>query len=189
MFLLRRPSLVELEGLVSQSVNLPLSYSPVGIAAHSPPGFRVDHAKVVVGRGEAVFTRAKVALLGWRHFDLGWIEVFPPRPAVEPGTVFVVLVHHLGFWSVNRCKMVYSVADSSSVRQFGFAYGTLSDHAERGEEVFKVSVSNDTGEVVYDIKAVSKPRAALAWLGYPVTRALQAKFRQDSTAAMRRAVG
>jgi uncharacterized protein (UPF0548 family) len=85
--------------------------------------------------------------------------------------------------------VVYSVADSSNVQQFGFAYGTLSDHAERGEEVFRVFLSNDTGEVVYDIKAVSKPRAALAWLGYPVTRALQAKFRRDSAAAMQRAVG
>jgi uncharacterized protein (UPF0548 family) len=130
-----------------------------------------------------------MALLGWRHFDLGWIEVFPPRPAVEPGTVVVVLVHHLGFWSVNCCKVVYPVAEGGNARQFGFAYGTLSDHAERGEEIFKVPLREDTGEVVYDIRAVSQPRAALARLGYPVTRALQAKFRRDSMVAMRKAVG
>jgi uncharacterized protein (UPF0548 family) len=177
MFLLRQPSLSELEDLVGRSAELPLSYSPVGIAAHAPEGFRVDQAKVVVGRGEAAFLRAKAALLEWQHFHLGWLEVFPRRPSSEPGTVLVVLVHHLGFWSVNSCRVVYSVADSFEAQQFGFAYGTLTSHAERGEEVFRVYLSRETGEVVYDIKSVSRPGALLAWLGYPIARGLQAKFR------------
>jgi uncharacterized protein (UPF0548 family) len=188
MFLLRQPSLSELEDLVGRSAELPLSYSPVGIAAHAPEGFRVDQAKVVVGRGEAAFLRAKAALLEWQHFHLGWLEVFPRRPSSEPGTVLVVLVHHLGFWSVNSCRVVYSVADSFEAQQFGFAYGTLTSHAERGEEVFRVYLSRETGEVVYDIKSVSRPGALLAWLGYPIARGLQAKFRRDSTAAMARCV-
>ena len=184
MFLIRRPSLRELEALVSRSAELPLSYSPVGIAVNVPRGFRLDVEREIVGHGETVFLKAKMALREWRHFNLGWVEVFPPRPSIEAGTEVVVLVHHLGFWSVNRCRVVYSVSDSPDIRQFGFAYGTLTDHAERGEEIFRVTWCSETGEVAYEIKAVSRPRAALAWLGYPFTRRLQARFRRDSAAAM-----
>jgi uncharacterized protein (UPF0548 family) len=104
---------------------------------------------------------------------------------VAPGTV-VVLVRHLGFWSLNGCRVVYAIAGDDS-REFGFAYGTLTNHAEIGEEIFKVSLRPGTGEVSYVICAVSKPRSSLARLGYPVTRSLQARFRRDSAAAMVRA--
>ena len=58
----------------------------------------------------------------------------------------------------------------------------------RGEEIFKVSLSPDTGEVSYAIRAASRPRALLARLGYPVTRTLQARFRRDSALAITRAI-
>src|SRR5262245_51366769 len=119
MFLIRRPSLRELEALVSRSAELPLSYRPVGIAMDAPRGFRLDIEKVIVGHGETVFSKAKMALREWRHFKLGWVEVFPPRPSIEAGTEVAVLVNHLGFWSVNRCRVVYSVSDSTELRQFG----------------------------------------------------------------------
>jgi hypothetical protein len=41
-------------------------------------------------------------------------------------------------------------------------------------------------EVTYRIRAVSKPRAALALAGYPITRLFQERFRRDSIAAMKR---
>jgi hypothetical protein len=41
--------------------------------------------------------------------------------------------------------------------------------------------------VKYRIRAISKPQAALARLGQPIVRALQARFRRDSVAAMKRA--
>jgi hypothetical protein len=40
--------------------------------------------------------------------------------------------------------------------------------------------------VVYRLRAASRPRAALARLGKPIVRALQARFRRDSLAAMTR---
>ena len=107
--------------------------------------------------------------------------------AVAPGTVVAVLVRHLGFWSMNGCRVVYAIAGDGS-REFGFAYGTLTNHAETGEELFKVALRPGTGEVTYVIRAASRPRALLARLGYPVTRSLQARFRRDSAAAMGRAV-
>jgi hypothetical protein len=71
---------------------------------------------------------------------------------------------------------------------FGYAYGTLTNHAESGEELFEVSIDPASGEVRYRIRAASKPRAPLARLGYPIVRTLQARFRRDSVLAMRRAL-
>ncbi len=96
-----------------------------------------------------------------------------------------MLVSHLGFWSLNGCRVVYGIGDRES-REFGFAYGTLTNHGERGEEIFKVSLDRDSGAVSYTIRAVAQPRAALARLGYPLVRSLQARFRRDSARAMGR---
>jgi uncharacterized protein (UPF0548 family) len=187
MFLRHRPSPLEVEAFIAVSRQLPLSYEPVGLARQDRAGFRVDEQEVVIGQGEKAFARAKIALTEWRHFELGWVEVFPARAAVAPGTVVAVLVRHLGFWSMNGCRVVYSVAGNGSA-EFGFAYGTLTNHAESGEEIFKVSLRPGTGEVTYLIRAASRPRAVLAALGYPVTRSLQARFRRDSAAAIARAI-
>ena len=186
MFLGHRPSPAEVEAFIAASRQLPLSYEPVGLARQDRPGFQVDEQEVVVGQGEAAFERAKIALTKWRHFELGWVEVFPASAAVAPGTVVAVLVRHLGFWSMNGCRVVYAIAGDS--RELGFAYGTLTNHAERGEEIFKVSYRPVTAEVTYLIRAASRPRALLAVLGYPVTRSLQARFRRDSAAAIARAI-
>lgn len=188
MFLALRPSRQELEHFAEQSRKLPLSYSRVGIAQDSPPTFDIDEAIVGIGQGEAAFERAKAALTGWKHFALGWVEVFPADASIEPGSVVAVLVRHLGFWSLNGCRVVYGVGDPQRGPCFGFAYGTLMNHAETGEEIFEVSLRPESREVVYRIRAVSKPRVALARLGYPIVRRLQARFRRDSIVAMQRAL-
>jgi uncharacterized protein (UPF0548 family) len=187
MFLGHRPSPLEVEAFIAASRQLPLSYAPIGLAAHHQAGFQIDEQQVVIGLGKAAFDRAKAALAEWRHFELGWVEVFPRQAAVAPGTVVAVLVRHLGFWSMNGCRVVYEITGNDS-REFGFAYGTLTNHAEIGEEIFKVSLRAETGEVLYVIRAASSPRALLARLGYPVTRLLQARFRRDSAAAITRAI-
>jgi uncharacterized protein (UPF0548 family) len=187
MFLPRRPSQRELEEFIARSRDLPLSYSPIGIAKESPRGFNVDEASAVIGHEEA-FERAKLALAEWRHFDLGWVELFPRSASIEPGSVVAVLVRHLGFWSLNGCRVIYTLGDRRTGPGFGFAYGTLTNHAEMGEEIFEVSLTPDSEEVVYRIRAVSRPRAALARIGHPFTRSLQARFRRDSIAALRRAI-
>jgi uncharacterized protein (UPF0548 family) len=185
MFLGHRPSSREIEAFVETSRRLPLSYEPIGLAEQTPAGYMTDHEEAVVGRGDAAFERAKVALAAWRHFDLGWVELVPPHAQIQPGTVVAVVVRHLGFWSMNGCRIVYLV---EADREYGFAYGTLTNHAESGEEIFTVSLNPETGDVTYVIRAVSRPRAPLARLGYPVTRRLQARFRRDSSAAMSRAI-
>jgi uncharacterized protein (UPF0548 family) len=189
MFLIRRPSRQVVERFARESLSLPLSYHPIGIIGNPPEGYDLDETFVGLGHGEAVFERAKAALAAWRHFDFNWVEVFPGAPSLAPGTDIAVLIHHLGFWSLNGGRVLYGVGDRLHGPTFGFAYGTLSNHAERGEEVFEVSLRPETGEVVYRVRAASRPRAVLARVAYPVVRLLQARFRRESGEAMRRAVG
>jgi uncharacterized protein (UPF0548 family) len=106
---------------------------------------------------------------------------------IEPGATVAVVVSHLRFWSVNACRIVYFTEDHGSPERFGFAYGTLPDHAAIGEERFAVEFNPDDQSVWYDIYAISRP-TALARLAYPFTRALQKSFARDSKAAMQRAV-
>jgi uncharacterized protein (UPF0548 family) len=188
MFLARRPSQRKLEEFLDRSRYLLLSYDPIDIAKQSPEGFKVDLASAVIGHGREAFERARIALSEWKHFDLGWVELWPRGASIEPGTVVAVLVHHLGFWSLNGCRVVYGIGDMQRGTDFGFAYGTLTNHAEMGEEIFEVMLEPESESVIYRIRAVSKPRAALARVGYPITRVFQERFRRDSLIAMRRAL-
>jgi uncharacterized protein (UPF0548 family) len=187
VFLAQRPSAQVIERFLSDCDGRPLSYRPVGLARTGGDGFNLDEHVAIIGAGEAAFARASKAIGDWRHFELGWVELFPAGAAIVPGTVVAVLIRHLGFWSLNGCRVVYPIGTPGGA-EFGFAYGTLISHGECGEEIFQVNYDAATGDVVYRIRAVSRPRAALARLGYPLARRLQARFRRDSAAAMSRAV-
>jgi len=187
MFLSRRPSAADIERFIQESRDLPLSYGPAGLARSGRQGFGLDEQVAPIGNGRQVFQRATAALSEWRHFDLGWVTLFPRGATIAPRTVVAVLVQHLGFWSLNACRVLEQFGQPGDVN-FGFSYGTLINHAECGEEIFQVSLEPRTETVFYSIRAVSRPRALLARLGYPLTRSFQARFRRDSAAAMRRAV-
>jgi uncharacterized protein (UPF0548 family) len=188
MFLARRPSRQTIDRFAEESQRLPLSYPQVGIANAAPADYDLDETIVTIGHGEASFERAKAALAAWKHFDINWVEISPRAASIEPGSVVAVLMRHLGFWSLNGCRVVYGLGDRSHGPAFGFAYGTLTNHAEQGEEIFDVSLRPATQDVMYRIRAASRPRAVLARLGYPAVRVLQARFRRDSGEAMRQAV-
>src|SRR5260370_38795913 len=94
-----------------------------------------------------------------------------------------------GLWWLNACRIVYVVDEEGPVRRFGFAYGTLPEHAESGEERFTVEGHEADDAVWYDILAFSRPQQLLARLGYPFARRPPKPFARDSAAALRRAVG
>jgi uncharacterized protein (UPF0548 family) len=187
MFLIRRPSVQAIEYFIHNSVGLPLSYSPAGILTTETVGHALDETVVTIGRGKEDFERARCALRTWKQFDIGWVELFPPRASTEVGTVVAVLIRHFGFWSLNGSRVVYGVSGQVDDARFGFAYGTLTNHAEAGEELFEVFMNPRTEEVTYRILAVSWPRVTLTRVGYPLARMLQARFRRDSAEAMKRA--
>ena len=197
MFLLRRPSRADIDRFLARSRELPMSYSPTGILDQPPGGRRVvgrpfkgasviDQQDVVIGHGNADFQPARTALLTWRHFDIGWVEAFPDRPRIEAGTNVAVLIRHLGHWSLNGAR-VLDCADQPDTRSVAFTYGTLTNHAESGEELFEVRVDPQSGDVIYKIRAISWAQSPLAWIGQPIVRVLQERFRKDSAAAMQRA--
>jgi uncharacterized protein (UPF0548 family) len=187
MFLARRPSPEAIARFLRDSQDLPLAYGPIGIVrsdtACKLPHGKLDEETVTIGRGATDFARARDALMAWKQFDIGWVETFPRRAPVEVGTVVAVLIRHFGFWSLNGCRVLYGVGGPDEAR-FGFAYGTLTNHAEAGEELFEVFMDPQTDEVLYRIRATSWPQATLARAGQPIVRVLQARFRRHSGAAM-----
>ena len=186
MFLARRPSLETIDRFVRESQDLPLSYGPIGLV-RTVNANDLDDTTVAIGHGVADFERARAALMGWKQFEVGWIETFPRHAPVAVGTVVAVLIRHLGFWSLNGCRVLYNVGGLDDAARFGFAYGTLTNHAENGEELFEVFIDPQTDEVIYRIRAISWPQAPLARIGQPIVRVLQERFRDHSAAAMRRA--
>jgi uncharacterized protein (UPF0548 family) len=190
MFFMRRPSAPAIDRFLDASRSLPLSYGPVGIVRETAkPGHgRIDEDVFTIGRGDDDFERARAALTAWKHFDLGWVETFPRHAGIEVGTMVAVLIRHFGFWSLNGCRVVYPIGCSQTAGRFGFAYGTLTNHAESGEEIFEVFVDPRSGNVMYRIRAISWPQVALTRVGQPIVRMLQARFRRDSAAAIKRAM-
>jgi len=189
MFLLHQPSEEEIAAFISRQRDEPFSYSPTGITRHPPAaGYNVDHNRAQLGAGPLSFKAAINSIRRWQMFNLGWVRLHSNHTPIEEGSTVAVIVNHLGFWSINACRIVYVVEESGAQERYGFAYGTLTGHAERGEERFTVEWDRRNDSVWYDILAVSKP-GPLARLGYPYARRLQRRFANDSKRAMIRAVG
>jgi len=170
---------------LERQAKMDFSYLAVGATADIPPtGYSVDRTRIKLGDGETTFVAAKAALQRWEHFQLGWLEVPIPETPIKQGAVVAVLARAGGLWWANACRIVYVVGETEHCCKFGFAYGTLPDHAESGEERFLVEWDRKSGEVYYDILAFSRPHHILARLVYPCVRWVQRRFRWESAAAM-----
>ena len=189
MLSLRKPSAEKLRSFLASQSKLDLTYAAVGATAAVPPaGYVVDHTRIQLGEGAGTFAGAQAALRRWDHFRLGWVETWPPETPLQAGQVVAVSARLLGLWWLNACRIVYVVDEAGPVKRFGFAYGTLPEHAESGEERFTEEWYQADSAVWYDILAFSRPQQLLARLGYPFARRLQKRFARGSAAAMRRAV-
>ena len=187
MFCLSRPSRDAIAAFLSSQQNQTFSYADVGCSRQqTPKGYVADHNRIEIGKGIETFERAKRAVRNWKMFDMPWIELCWPDTPVRPDVNVAVLISHLRFWSLNACRIVYVIDEQGSSQKYGFAYGTLADHGERGEERFTVELGSDQ-TVHYDLYAFSRP-SMIARLAYPYTRMLQKRFARDSKAAMQKAV-
>lgn len=189
MFLLTKPS----EGVVRQFIasqeKLPFSYADVGATRGEPPrGYTLDHNRIKLGTGGETFERAILALRKWRQFDLGWVKVVPDETPIEPDATVAIRARTFGFWSLSASRIVYVINADGPVEKFGFAYGTLPDHVERGEERFTIELHAADNSVWYDILAFSRPRHQLVKLGFPLARILQKRFARESLKVMAEAV-
>jgi uncharacterized protein (UPF0548 family) len=185
LFTLTAPSEDEIRRFISKQSDSGFSYPEVGASATAvPTGYNVDRNRIQLGSGEGTWQRAAEAIRKWRMFSMPWVNLHFASAPIQVGTDVAVSVHHLGFYSLNACRIVYVVDEDVPIKRFGFAYGTLAEHAESGEERFTVEWNREDDGVWYDILAFSRPRQMLARLGYPLSRLLQKRFAQGSKAAM-----
>jgi uncharacterized protein (UPF0548 family) len=177
MFRITEPSDSVVEKFISSQRNLEFTYPEVGATKETPPAaYTIDHNRVQLGVGEVCYRAAAAALKDWRQFDLGWITVVPRAVPVEVGAIVAVKARAFGAWTLNAARVVYVIDEP---RRFGFAYGTLPDHIECGEERFLVEWLPDDS-VWYDILSFSRPRHPLIRASYPLARRLQKNFARES---------
>jgi len=117
-------------------------------------------------------------------FPSSWVKIYPKRPLIESGQVVSVLFRLFGIWWFNSCRIIYTLDNN---RQYGFAYGTLQGHVERGEECFQVYL-DEQEQVWYQIDAFSTPGVWLTRLSYPLPRLFQRRFVRHSFEGMKKAV-
>ncbi len=161
------------------------SYPEVGQSKKAfPNGYDHDYNEVFLGKGAACFEKAKIAVQNWYMFPDSWTRIYPQEAPIQSGQVVMILFRLLGFWWGNACRIVYTV---DTAHRFGFGYGTLKGHVEKGEEYFGVRLDPD-GRVYYEVRAFSRPAVWLTRLSYPLPRLFQGKFIRMSKARMQRMV-
>jgi uncharacterized protein (UPF0548 family) len=142
----------------------------------------LDRYGVELGRGRAVFDRARAALSRIENYPRSFTRIVHRPMKLEPGVQFATVASHMGFYSVHPCRVLYVIDEPS---RFGVGFGALPGHAECGEERFVVTLEDEV--VRYDVQAFSRPHTLLARLGAPVTRAYQRRFQRETVETMRRA--
>ena len=189
MYLFKKPNDERIDGFIESQSRLEFTYPSVGTTRNGdhPSGFLVDHNRIHLGAGQATFDAARRALCGWQHYRFDWIELHRSDVDPEPEQTVGVLARALGLWVLNACRVVYVVEEEEPVRRFTFAYGTLPEHAESGEERFQVEWLEDDS-VWYDILAFSRANQLIARLAYPYVRRKQKQLARESMLAMKAAV-
>lgn len=162
------------------------SYPEVGASAHLefPQGYDHDRNEVRIGQGREDFERGIEALQNWKMFPAPWTKVLPSPIEFEEGKEVAVMFRLFGLWWWNSCRIVYVIDEPNKK---GFAYGTLLNHVEKGEEIFFVEMDAD-GSVWYRVQAFSQPNFILTKIFKPIARMYQRKFIKGSKAGMVEAV-
>ncbi len=189
MYLLTKPNADRINEVLNGQVRLDFTYPSIGSTSDGrhPSGFIVDHNRIQLGAGKATFEAARQALGQWQHYRFDWIELHRPDGDPEPDQTIGVLARALGLWVLNVCRVVYVLEEHQPFRRFSFAYGTLPEHAESGEERFQVEWRSDDS-VWYDIYAFSRPNQLFSRFAYPYVRRKQKQFARESMSAMRTAI-
>ncbi|MEZ5039087.1 MAG: DUF1990 domain-containing protein [Saprospiraceae bacterium] len=178
------PSKVTLAQWLSTAALSAHSYPEVGASRGDfPVAYDHDHNKTYLGEGDKTFEAAKWAIHNWHMFPAPWTKVYPYPAPLQKGTAVLVLFRLFGLWWVNPCRIIYIVDEKM---RFGFAYGTLPGHVEKGEEYFGV-YQDEAGKVWYEIHAFSRPAHWAVRLSYPLSRRFQRRFVRGSLARMREA--
>ena len=175
------PKPQKLVDFLQNQQNKPYSYQNVGGSNDGlQKGFNNDHNFVNLGHGEQVWVNAKNALKNWKQFPASWTKIIPNDTLLMKSKTVAVLFKLFGIWWINSARIVYSIDEKD---KFGFAYGTLQGHLEKGEELFLIE-RDQNGEIFYHIKAFSKPDYWFVWMVFPLARYFQRRFVKESMKIM-----
>ena len=187
MFLIGKPSREEINDFIAAQSRLTFSYAEVGetkIRA-APHGYPINQLREKLGEGEQTYQKAVEALRSWQMYSTNWTELHPKNAPIENGEIVVMLVNHLGFWSLNPCRIVYSIEEETpQFSRNAFAVGTLPAHYEAGEERFMIEWNRQTDEVYYELYAFARAHNWLAKIGFPFVPLFQKRFAANSYEAM-----
>ncbi len=166
-----RPGEKDLEDLRRRLPDRPLSYEEVGATARAvlPDGYHHDRISIELGRGDGIWARGQEAIRTWQAHRHAGAAIYPAAAVIDVGTEVIATLRLGLLFILAPCRVVYVTAEPN---RFGFAYGTLPGHPERGEEAFHVT-RRDDGTVRFEIVAFSRPVTALARLGAPLSRLVQ----------------
>jgi uncharacterized protein (UPF0548 family) len=186
MELVRPASSESIERLLASLTDAQPTYSEIGatLRGDHPDGYHHGLYQTTLGMGPEVFQRATVGLQTWKAHRGPGTGVLPHGTTIKTGATVVVTLGTPWLALAAPCRIV-GVVDESD--RWGFAYGTLPDHPEQGEESFVVSVT-DEGVVEFKITAFSRPGQWITRLTGPVGRAAQAAGTNGYLKALRRFV-
>lgn len=175
---LRRPSDADLGGLLAEAAGHAVSYSPTGTTLHGgcPTGLHRREWSTTLPDGS--WSRAVEALRSWAMHRATGLHVVPEADVAVDVNVAMAAPLPVG-WIDVTCRVV-EVVDQPD--RWGFAYGTLPVHPERGEESFLLT--QEEGGVRFDVVAVSAPAMLLVRLGGPVADRMQDKAVRGYLTAM-----
>lgn len=148
-----------------------VTYDEIGLTRGStlPTGYNHDKVSLLVGDGEVAWSRAREAIRLWTAHAHAGITITPADASITEGTTVIASRNFGPVVIAAPCRVVYETEEPT---RFGFAYGTLPGHPEKGEEAFHVVLKED-GAVKAEIVAFSRPDDLPTRIASPLARQIQ----------------
>ncbi|MER7949777.1 DUF1990 domain-containing protein [Streptomyces sp. NPDC096079] len=149
-----------------------LTYREVGATRTPdalPAGYHHLRHSAVVGHGRAAFEAAGAAVTSWRMHRATGALVRSDAERARPGVHLEVALGAGPLRIGVPCEVIWTAYEEERI---GFAYGTLTGHAECGEESFVVELAPD-GTVRFTVTAFSRPGTWYTRLAGPLIPPLQ----------------
>lgn len=158
-----------------------LTYREVGATRSDalPTGYRHVRRRLALGHGGSLFSAVAVGMRNWEIHRRAGLRLRTGTATPGVGSDFAAGLTFLGLTLWVPCRVVWVRDDRSC---YGYGFGTVPGHPERGEEAFAVSIADD-GAVWFTLRAFSRPASWLARLGGPATVRLQDRVTDRYVAA------
>jgi uncharacterized protein (UPF0548 family) len=173
----------QLEGLLANARQASPTYPEVGASRDEELRAGYHHVRMTERIGDAAaYERAVTGLRTWVAHEGAGLRIYPKDP-LAPGATVIAVTSIGPMQMAAPCRVVEIFKEPDS---FGFSYGTLPGHPERGEESFVLERRD--GATYFTIRAFSKPVDPLARMAGPIGRAVQRSVTRRYIRALRRFV-